>query len=701
MPVPLADTRASRSKGGKGTTVMKVLVVDDRDEEAYYLRVLLSAHGYEVRTARHGAEALVRAREEPPELVISDLLMPVMDGYTLLRRWRLDERLKSVPFVVYTATYTDPDDEELARQLGADAFILKPAEPAALLEKVRTVRTRPRAVEGPTEASDETGILRQYSEALIRKLEGKSLELEESNRRLQRDIAARQAAEAALRESEERLRQLAESIDDIFWLSDLESRIIYMSPAFEAIWGIPEARMSEDSRVWLQHLHPDDRERIKASLARYASGSWDETFRIVRPDGTIRCLRARAYPVRDKAGKVYRVAGVARDITDYRLLEDQLRQAQKLEAIGQLAGGVAHDFNNLLSLILSYTSLALNELKSDSPVRGDLEEIRRAGERAAQLTRQLLAFSRQQVLQPRVIDLRRVVRDMQNMLRRLLGEDIVCTLLLSGGGSGIYADPSQVEQVVMNLAVNARDAMPRGGTLTIEVADVELDPTYAAAQADIEPGSYVMLAVTDTGEGMSKATLERIFEPFFTTKEVGKGTGLGLATVFGIVKQSLGHIRVVSQPGMGTTFKIFFPKTQQVVEQVPPSSQTPLVDARGTETVLVVEDDDRVRELTCSILRRSGYEVIDAQNAGEAFLLSERMEQPIHLLVTDMVMPRLSGRELAERLVQSRPEMKVLYVTGHPRDAALGRGSGAALLRKPITPASLLCAVRQLLDGSA
>jgi PAS domain S-box-containing protein len=684
----------------------RVLVVDDKEENVYYLTALLRAHGFTVEIARHGAEALVLARQAPPDVIISDLLMPVMDGYTLLRHWKADARLQEVPFIVYTATYTEPEDEQLALDLGADAFILKPTEPEVFLARLRAVQAHatqssppmPRRPEG-----DEEGLLRDYSHTLIRKLEEKTLELETTNRSLERDIAARILAESALRESEARFRQLAESIEDVFWLSDPERHeFFYVSPTYETVWGRSCASLYAAPGEWLAAVHADDRERVRASLSQERASGGEDTYRIVRPDGALRWIRSRAFPVRDASGQVHRVAGVSRDITEQRRLEEQLRQAQKMEAVGRLAGGIAHDFNNLLSVILSYTSLVLAELKPGEPLRADIEEVHHAGHRATDLTRQLLAFSRQQVLQPRVLDLGQVVLGMEKMLRRLLGEDVELSLLCSPGRGKVHADASQMEQIVMNLAVNARDAMPRGGKLAIECTSVELDAGFALDHQGVVPGPHVMLAVTDSGTGMDAATRERLFEPFFTTKEPGKGTGLGLSTVYGIVQQSHGHVWVYSEPGQGTTFKIYLPRTDRDLDQ-PDTAKAGPVTLRGVETVLLVEDDEQVRVMTRSILRRQGYNVLDAQNGGEAFLISEQFAATIHLLLTDVIMPRMSGRELAERLRLTRPQLRVLYASGYTQDAVVHHGvlnAGVAFLQKPITPDTLLRKVREVLDAS-
>ena len=383
-----------------------------------------------------------------------------------------------------------------------------------------------------------------------------------------------------------------------------------------------------------------------------------------------------------------------------RKAEEQLRHAQKMEAVGRLAGSVAHDFNNQLSVILGYSISALEELKEQDPIREEISEIVRAGERASDLTRQLLAFSRQQVLTPRVLDLNYQVRDCEKLLRRLLGEDIELVVRCSRRLSKVRADPGQIEQVIMNLVLNARDAMPGGGKLTIETHDAMLEQSYVSEHFGAAAGPHVLLAVSDTGIGMDRETQARIFEPFFTTKELGKGTGLGLSTVFGIVKQSGGNVWVYSEPGGGTTFKVYLPLVTDADVQPNEIVATPVL--HGTETILLVEDQDEVRRVAHRILVRFGYHVIEARNAGEALLTCEQYARKIHLLLSDVIMPLLGGRQLAERLLQVRPGLKVLFMSGYTESTIVHHGildAGIEYVQKPLVPDTLGRRVREVLDA--
>jgi len=447
----------------------------------------------------------------------------------------------------------------------------------------------------------------------------------------------------------------------------------------------------------------------QALLARVAGGERIEHHETLRrrKDGSLVAVSISLAPILDASGNVIGASKTGRDLSALRDAEralkdteDQLRQAQKMEAVGRLAGGIAHDFNNLLSVILSYSDLILAELKPPDPLVADVGEVRSAAMRAAELTRQLLVFSRQQVITPKVLDLNEVVTSVDRMVARILGEDIELVSLPSAGLRHVLADRNNVEQVIMNLVVNARDAMPTGGKLTIETGNVDLDGEYAREHPGVTPGPYVMLAVTDTGVGMDRATQARVFEPFFTTKEVGRGTGLGLSTVFGIAQQSGGSVWVYSEPGKGTTFKVYFP----VVDAALDASSRAVAPAalRGSETILLVEDQDQVRFVANAILKRNGYCVLVASNGAEALRLCESHEGPIQLLLTDVVMPQMSGVELAKRLLLVRSDLKVLYMSGYTDDSVVRHGvleSEMAFLQKPFNPETLTRKVREVLNG--
>jgi PAS domain S-box-containing protein len=512
----------------------------------------------------------------------------------------------------------------------------------------------------------------------------------------------RQHAEEQRRAAEDRFRQLAETIQQVFWMTDAQGALLYVSPAFETIFGRSCDSIAAAPSLWLDAIHPDDRERVEqAAYARLRRRDYDEVYRIVRPDGAVRWIRDRAFHVYDDAGEVYRLVGTAADVTEQRQLEEQLQQAQKMESVGRLAGGVAHDFNNLLTVINGMADLMLGDLAEDHPMRPDLAQIRQAGERAAALTGRLLAVSRRQILKPEVIDLNALVTGLRDMLQRLVGEEVALVLELTADLTSIKADPGQIEQVLLNLVVNARDAMPDGGTLTIETRTVQLDAGYAAEHPGTHPGPHAMLSVLDTGTGMDESVRRRIFEPFFTTKPQGKGTGLGLSMVYGIVKQSGGSIWFHSEPGLGSRFTIYLPRVGGAVTPWP-APPPPSAVARGHETVLVVEDEPPLRELAARILAAAGYTVLQAANGPDALALIAGHAATVDLVFTDVVMPGMNGRELAARLSVLRPSMRVLYTSGYTEDAILRHGvldDPSRFLSKPYTPAVLRRRIREALDA--
>ncbi len=524
------------------------------------------------------------------------------------------------------------------------------------------------------------------------------------------DISERKLAEGALERSRQRYEALVHSIDGIVWEADSRAfRFGFVSKQAARILGYPVERWLSTPRFWRNHIHPQDLEGVMQALVRAVDEQrgHEIEYRMIASDGRHVWLRDTFSPVVEH-GEVSKLRGLMVDVTERRLAEEalkqseeQLRQSQKMEAIGRLAGGIAHDFNNLLTAITGYGDFLLKKLGEKDPLRREATEISKAAARAADLTSQLLAFSRQQVLQPKALDLKEVVGDMEMMLQRVIGEHIDLVMRLDSRRGSVMADPGQMHQVLLNLTVNARDAMPEGGELIVATADVDLDEGYAAMHPGVKPGRHVLLAVRDSGCGMDESTMSRLFEPFFTTKEQGKGTGLGLSTVYGIVKQSGGHIAVESTPGNGTTFNILLPLVDQDPTESVCSHELPELSP-GTETVLLVEDDDSVRDLAREILEMNGYTVLEASNGVDALKLLDSRPGEFDLLVTDLVMPLLGGRELAEKVIHRLPQLPVLYLSGYTDSAVLHQGelaAGTFFLQKPFTPAALAGKVRDALDA--
>ena len=515
------------------------------------------------------------------------------------------------------------------------------------------------------------------------------------------DIADRRQAEDALRVSEERLHEAQRIAKLGSWELDLRTDHLTWSPETYRIFEIDEQQVSASLLIFRSHLHPDDKQEVMAAYARSIElrQPYEFTHRLLMPDGRIKHVQERAETYYDSAGAPMRSIGTIQDITERTLLQEQLFEAQKLESIGKLAGGIAHDFNNLLAAITGYTVLAQEGVAADSEVASFLSNVQAAAQRASTLTSQLLMYARRQMVEFSAVDLNRVILGMDALLRHTVGERHELVMTLEEQIWSVRTNASQMEQVLMNLIVNARDAMPDGGRICVETANVVLDARNIEAHPGVAPGEYAMLAVSDHGPGIAKEIQDRIFEPFFTTKEMGKGTGLGLATCYGIAKQSRGNITVQSEPGLGTTFKVYLPRQHSIprVEDAPAPVHVP----RGTETILLVDDEPMVRDITARILRSHGYCVVEASNASDAMYVLHERGGTVNLLLTDLVMPIMGGKELAQRLQQSQPGLKVIYLSGYAHDAMADQDllkTGTALIAKPFIASNLVQKVREVLN---
>jgi signal transduction histidine kinase/DNA-binding response OmpR family regulator len=705
---------------------------------------LLEYAGHSVSEAADGAEALERVRADQPDLVITDILMPRMDGFEFVRQLRSEEAIAGTPVIFYTATYLEREANTLAQACGVSIVLAKPADPDLILKTiagvldgktaVSTVSSAPAPKRSPLEALNERfkqkpGELETSSSRLAALIDlGLALTAERDPARLLQtfcDVARlivgpKHATVYLLDEDGQSFSQVFASTSEVgnegapvlspaLLKKILTSRRPVRLHDFtkgEPTSELPSEREAKNPFLGVPISSPnviygllcftgkfdaedfsEEEERLALTLAAQAASAIEN---------------ARLYDeIQRHAAKLQLEIAERKQAEEaLKKSEEQFRQSQKLEAVGRLAGGIAHDFNNVLTIIGGYNELVQDELGEDNRVKKEIEGIGKAVQRAASLTRQLMAFSRKQVLEMQIVDLNAIVSNIDEMLHPLLGEDIELLTVPGKDLGKIKADRGQLEQVVMNLAVNARDAMPQGGRLTIITANAQLDEDYARDHFSVQPGAYIMLAVNDTGCGMDAETRAHLFEPFFTTKELGKGTGLGLSTVYGIVKQSGGHIWVYSEPDVGTTFKIYLPRVEDAADPKPQAK--PLKGTyMGSETILLVEDQKEVRELACRILAKNGYAVLEAGGGAEAIEISERHKGPIHLLVSDVVMPQISGRDLADRLVHSRPEMRRLFMSGYTDDAILRHGildEGVSFLEKPFTSEALARKVREVLD---
>lgn len=784
-----------------------ILIVDDKPENLYYLRALFSGSGYTVEEARHGAEALVVARSHPPDVIISDLLMPVMDGYTLLRYWKADAELQRIPFVVYTATYTEEKDARLALDLGADAFILKPCEPDVLLEQVEAVRTRRVSTPG-VESSDprRNEVMQVYSEALIRKLEEKSLQLEDANKRLARasllleiagrvarmggwwleldashvvwsaetcrihgepegtapdleralhyyePLRSRPAVQAALarcrsegtpfdlelelvarqghtvavrvigeavrdehgrtvriqgaiqdvterRAADRRLAQqaaLLEKAQDAILVRALDDTILYWNQSAERLYGWSAAEAV--GRNAHELINDDSAEFLDAKAALMERGEWTGSLRQVARDGRRVVTECRWTLVRDEEGKPESILAINTDISERRNLELQFLRAQRLESIGTLAGGIAHDLNNVLAPVM----LSLSLLRDMVGPEGEslVNSLQQSVGRGADLVRHVLSFARGLDGKREPLDLREVARELESVVRETFPKNVAFTIQLAEAPCLLRGDATQLHQVIMNLAVNARDAMPEGGALQIVVDREQVSAGPVATAIGLAPGAYVRLVVQDSGEGIPPEHQVVIFEPFFTTKGVGKGTGLGLSTVQSIVRGHGGTIELESEPGKGTRFICWFPEVEAGAgAQSARPAERRLPEGRG-ECVLVVDDEDGIRSVAQRILERSGYRVMLAANGREALHLFHVHAGDIDVVLTDVAMPELDGPGFVAALRADGVDVPIIVSSGHAMDAAALMSTGAEFfISKPFTAETLLATLRGALVG--
>jgi len=647
--------------------VVRILIVEDLPSDADLAkREITSTLSLCVFEVVEKQEDYLAALERfQPDLIISDYKMPHFDGLTALKL--AQQKVPMVPFIILTGSMNEAIAVECMKA-GATDYVIKEH-------------------------------IKRLGLAVVSALEQKRLRIEK-----ERVETEERAAQNALRESEERYRSFFDNSIDAVLLTSPDGNILKANAEACHIFGYTEEELRQVGRIGV--IDTSDPRLSSALEERNRTGKFKGELTMIRKDGTKFPGEISSAVFRDKDG-VVRTSMIIRDITERKwaekemtALQEQFRQSQKMEAIGRLAGGIAHDFNNLLTIIKGYSQLFQIDLKESDPRRGNIEQITKATDRASGFIRQLLAFSRRQILEMKILDLNLILRDLERMLRRVIGEDIELIILLADGLGRVKTDQGQFEQVVMNLAVNGKDAMPNGGKLTVETANVDLDEAYACSHIDVIPGHYVMLSVSDTGIGMTSEVREQVFEPFFTTKETGKGTGLGLSTVYGIVKQSEGHIWVYSEPGKGTTFKVYLPKAEGPLDSI---DRKVLIGElpHGSETILIVEDEEGVLKLTVDLLTQHGYKALGARNAEDASRLGEQHKGPISLMIADVVMPGIKGPELYGSLASVHPEMKVLYMSGYTEDAIALHGvpeKGMNYIQKPFSMEGLTQKVREVLD---
>ncbi len=654
-----------------------VLVVDDNKENLQLLSRILSAQGYRVRLALTGELALASIDACPPDLVLLDVCMPDMSGYEVCQRLRDDPHTTHIPVLFITAM-GGIEDKIRGFEAGGRDYIVKPFQQEEVLARVNA----------------HVALSRMHIE-LEHLVQERTRELRRINEQLEKEVEGRRQAEAERQLLFEAICQSDESIV----ITDESGNIVFVNPAFERLTGFSkEEVIGQNPRILQSGQH--DNAFYEDMWETILSGqTWHGELVNRKKDGTLFIEKASISPVFDSDNRIVNFIAVKHDITEQRSLEDQLRHAQKMESVGRLAGGVAHDYNNMLQVILGSLQLLLSRDDLGDDVVYHLEQIQKAASHSSEITKQLLAFSRKQTISPRVLDINRLLtEEIVNMLERLLGEDIDISLIAEADPALIKVDPNQLHQIVTNLAINARDAMPDGGKLTIETANVAFDEEYCKRHLGARVGNYVMLSVSDNGVGIGSDILPHIFEPFFTTKGKWHGTGLGLPSVYGIVKHNDGYINVYSEPGMGSTFKVYFPQYVDREEQVSVDASQDCVHDYLALRVLLVEDNDMVRDLTGSLLEVMGHEVLQAATPKAALEICREQEGRIDLLLTDLIMPQMSGPQLSAKIKQLFPDIKVLYMSGYTANIIARHGileEGVNFLQKPFTMKALSDKIRE------
>lgn len=716
----------------------RILVVEDSPTQVVAIQYLLERNHYQVFVAPDGQKALELLETIKPTIIITDIMMPGMNGYELCRTIKNDDRFKDIPVILLTSL-SDPDDVINGLVCGANNFIVKPYEENFLLSRIKYVlanqeirrcassqmgieilfrgksyflnservqmidlllSTYEVAIQRNHEYQDANEELKKIKNELEMRVKERTAELSAANIQLMKEIEERTLAEEALRKSEMKYQDLYNSAPVAYFSVSADGRIIGANNAAEAFTGWPREELLKMKVNDLYAKESIPRAGELFEQFRQGKGFENEEMIYLRKDGKKAYGLLSVSPIMALNGQVIEARSIVNDITEHKKLEEQFHQAMKMEAVGRLAGGVAHDFNNALTPILGISEILLNEFDTGHPMYEDLEEISKSAERCAGLTRQLLTFGRRQPLEMTVLNLNGVVTNMERMLSRVIGEDIDLVKFPDPDLWNVKADAGQMEQILANLAVNSRDAMPNGGKLTIETANIVLDEENSEEFMGASKGPYVMLAVSDTGIGISRELRSKIFEPFFTTKEIGKGTGLGLSTVYGIVKQSGGCIWCYSEPGKGTTFKIYLPRVDSEAETLKKRDPDRLEIRPGSETILLVEDDKNVRKVARRILSGQGYTILEAANGDEALRVIREYQGHVHLMITDVVMPGMSGKELAEQFTGLRPDMKVIFISGYTDNAIVHHGvlnTGIHFLQKPFTAKTLIGKVREVL----